>query len=79
MADRAAVVTVAEGIKAAAFMLELPAADLDGYIVVGLKSDGDYEIGGNFRSSVHVIAVLADVIAHQLAKMADDTPPGVIV
>lgn len=78
MTREAGLVTVGEGMKAVAFALDMPVTDLSGYIVVGMKTNGDYEIVGNFLSPVHVAAILADVVAQQLGKLAHDATPDVI-
>lgn len=39
--------TVPEGMKAAAFILDCPADDLAGYLVIGIKPDADYLISGD--------------------------------
>lgn len=52
-------------------ILGCPAADLDGYIIIGV-SDGDgYKFAANLATTEAVLAVTARALASQLTFMAD--------
>lgn len=69
-------VPVKEAKAAAAFMLEMKPEELTGYIVVGIRTDGDYDISSNADCQAHSIAILADVVYQAVRDMADEMPHG---
>lgn len=67
-------VSVRDAKAAAAFILDMKPAEIDGYIVVGILPGGDYEITANVLSRAHTAALLADVLARTVQDLAEEMP-----
>lgn len=67
-------VLVREAKAAAAFCLDMRPDEIDGYIVIGILENGDYEITANILSRAHTAALLADVVARTVKDLADEMP-----
>lgn len=74
MAILPGVTPIEEAKKAAAYALAVDAADLQGYVVVGVLHDDSYLITANLPNNGFVAATLADVASQTMADIADGMP-----
>ena len=67
MGSRKPSIKVGDTAAAVEQLLEVPAGSMCGYLIIGIRNDGDYEINSNTTSREALVALLADA-ASQLAR-----------
>lgn len=71
MSDDSGKMTVSQTIAAVAVILDVPADEIEGYVVIGVKADGEYLVTSNASSMEQCAGTLADAAAQTMYRLAE--------
>lgn len=71
MDDDGGRISISQSIAAVAVILDVPADEIDGYVVIGVKANSEYLVTANTSSLEHTAAIMADAASQTMYKLAE--------